>query len=93
MTHEPDGAADTRMPAAFLGHGNPMNALDRNRYTEAWSAFGSSVPRPRAITATSVWQCPRPTTSCPCCVSRVWAPLRTNGLRFSWTDMPWVRYR
>ena len=37
------------MPAAFLGHGSPMNTLDRNRYTEAWAAFGASVPRPRAI--------------------------------------------
>ena len=26
-----------------------MNALDVNRYTEAWSAFGAEVPRPRAI--------------------------------------------
>ena len=41
------------MPAAFLGHGNPMNALERNRYTEAWAAFGSSVPRPRAILCVS----------------------------------------
>ena len=38
-----------RMPAAFLGHGSPMNTLDRNRYTDAWRAFGASVPRPRAI--------------------------------------------
>jgi 4,5-DOPA dioxygenase extradiol len=41
------------MPAAFLGHGNPMNALDTNRYTEAWRAFGRSVPRPRAILVVS----------------------------------------
>jgi 4,5-DOPA dioxygenase extradiol len=37
------------MPAAFIGHGNPMNALDLNRYTAAWRAFGRSVPRPRVI--------------------------------------------
>ena len=41
------------MPAAFLGHGSPMNALDRNRYTGAWRAFGAAVPRPRAILAVS----------------------------------------
>jgi 4,5-DOPA dioxygenase extradiol len=41
--------SDQRMPAAFLGHGSPMNTLERNRYTEAWRAFGASVPRPRAI--------------------------------------------
>lgn len=45
--------ADSVMPAAFIGHGSPMNALDRNRYTAAWAAFGASVPRPRAILAIS----------------------------------------
>ncbi len=37
------------LPAVFFGHGSPMNALERNRYTEAWRAFGASIPRPRAI--------------------------------------------
>ncbi|MGA2293590.1 MAG: 4,5-DOPA dioxygenase extradiol [Acidimicrobiales bacterium] len=37
------------MPAAFIGHGNPMNALEHNRYTRAWSEFGASIPKPRAI--------------------------------------------
>jgi 4,5-DOPA dioxygenase extradiol len=56
---------------AFLGHGNPMNALQQNRYTEAWQLFGRSVPRPRAIlvisahwytNATAVTAMPRPRT-------------------------------
>ena len=34
----------TAMPAAFFGHGNPMNALESNRYTEAWRAFGRACP-------------------------------------------------
>jgi 4,5-DOPA dioxygenase extradiol len=42
-------AAPKPLPAAFLGHGSPMNAVERNRYTEAWRAFGASVARPRAI--------------------------------------------
>jgi 4,5-DOPA dioxygenase extradiol len=37
------------MPAAFIGHGSPMNAIERNRYTEAWAALGRNLPRPRAI--------------------------------------------
>jgi 4,5-DOPA dioxygenase extradiol len=37
------------MPAAFVGHGNPMNALEHNHYTDAWSAFGASMKRPAAI--------------------------------------------
>jgi 4,5-DOPA dioxygenase extradiol len=44
---------DALMPAAFFGHGSPMNALDQNGYTEAWRAFGESLPRPRAILAIS----------------------------------------
>jgi 4,5-DOPA dioxygenase extradiol len=59
------------MPAAFFGHGNPMNALEVNRYTSAWRAFGEAVPRPRAvlvvsahwyINATAVTAMPRPRT-------------------------------
>ena len=41
------------MPAVFFGHGSPMNALEHNRYTEAWQTFGASVPRPRAILVVS----------------------------------------
>jgi 4,5-DOPA dioxygenase extradiol len=40
-------------PSVFLGHGNPMNALNRNRYTEAWGALGREMPRPDAILAIS----------------------------------------
>src|SRR4051794_34891902 len=47
----------TTMPAVFFGHGTPMNALDHNRYTEAWRVFGESVPRPRAILAISAHWC------------------------------------
>ena len=32
-----------QMPAAFLGHGTPMNAIDHNRYSDAWHAFGAGV--------------------------------------------------
>jgi 4,5-DOPA dioxygenase extradiol len=40
-------------PAVFFGHGSPMNALDDNRYTQAWRAFGTAVERPRAILVVS----------------------------------------
>lgn len=43
----------THMPAVFIGHGSPMNTLERNRYTQAWEAFGRTSPRPRAILAIS----------------------------------------
>ena len=38
-----------RMPAIFFGHGNPMNALLSNQYTQAWAAIGASFPRPKAV--------------------------------------------
>ena len=41
------------MPTAFLGHGNPMNAITTTRYTEAWRRFAASCPRPRAILVVS----------------------------------------
>ena len=41
------------MPAAFLGHGDPMNALADNRCTRAWREFGASMPPPRAIVVVS----------------------------------------
>lgn len=43
----------TLMPAAFVGHGSPMNALESNRYTTSWRALGAAVPRPRAILVVS----------------------------------------
>ncbi|HEY5290558.1 MAG TPA: 4,5-DOPA dioxygenase extradiol [Caulobacteraceae bacterium] len=42
-----------RMPALFIGHGSPMNALERNGYTEAWRTLGRQLPRPRAIVVVS----------------------------------------
>lgn len=37
------------MPTVFFGHGNPMNALSRNRFTDGWSSLGASLPKPRAV--------------------------------------------
>jgi len=33
-----------RMPALFVGHGNPMNALLVNPYTQRWAALGTTLP-------------------------------------------------
>src|SRR5690348_7992942 len=47
------------MPAVFFGHGNPMNALARNAYTEGWTAVGRAIPRPKAILCVSAhWYVP-----------------------------------
>ncbi len=47
------------MPAIFFGHGNPMNAVEHNAWTDGWAAIGKSIPRPRAILSISAhWYLP-----------------------------------
>lgn len=41
------------MPAIFFGHGNPMNALLSNPYTQAWRSIGEKTQRPKAILSIS----------------------------------------
>ena len=43
----------TTMPAAFIGHGSPMNTLEDNRFTESWRQLGDVVPTPRAVLVVS----------------------------------------
>ncbi|NUO73994.1 MAG: 4,5-DOPA dioxygenase extradiol [Frateuria sp.] len=43
----------TPLPAAFIGHGSPMNTLESNRFTRQWRALGQALPRPRAILCVS----------------------------------------
>lgn len=47
------------IPALFVGHGNPMNIIWRNGWTEGWTALGATLPRPSAILAVSAhWYIP-----------------------------------
>jgi len=48
-----------QMPAIFFGHGNPMNALSQNAWTDGWAGIGESIPRPKAILCISAhWYVP-----------------------------------
>ena len=60
-----------RMPALFVGHGSPMNTLERNGFTNAWRTIGERLPKPRGLVvvsahwffgATAVTAMPRPRT-------------------------------
>lgn len=46
-----------RMPALFLGHGSPMNAIEDNEYRRSWQALGSEFglkwPKPQLILCVS----------------------------------------
>lgn len=46
-----------KMPALFIGHGSPMNALEDNEFTESWQELARSIPQPKAILAISAhWE-------------------------------------
>ena len=42
-----------RMPALFIGHGSPENALADNAYTRHLARLGRELPRPRAVLVVS----------------------------------------
>ena len=42
-----------RMPVLFVGHGNPMNAIEQNEFSAAWKNIGAAIERPRAILCVS----------------------------------------
>ncbi len=46
-------------PALFLAHGNPMNALRANRFTDDWRHFVKNRHPPRAILCVSAHWCTR----------------------------------
>lgn len=60
----------SRMPAVFIGHGSPMNAITDNPFRSAWQALGSELPRPRAVLCVSAhWETAAPmvcTADPPC---------------------------
>jgi 4,5-DOPA dioxygenase extradiol len=45
------------MPVLFIGHGNPMNAIEDSEFTEGWRRAAQVMSRPRAILCISAhWE-------------------------------------
>jgi 4,5-DOPA dioxygenase extradiol len=42
-----------KMPVLFMGHGSPMNALEKNEFTSEWARTAAALPKPRAILCVS----------------------------------------
>jgi 4,5-DOPA dioxygenase extradiol len=48
---------DAMMPALFVGHGSPMNAIEDNEFSRAWQEAARQIPIPKAILCISAhWE-------------------------------------
>lgn len=46
-----------KMPLLFLGHGNPMNAIEENEFVTGFRKLGTELPKPNAILCISAhWE-------------------------------------
>ncbi len=46
-----------RMPVIFFGHGSPMNAIEKNEFSETWKDIGRKIEKPTAILCISAhWE-------------------------------------
>jgi 4,5-DOPA dioxygenase extradiol len=55
LSNSPDSAA--KMPALFLGHGSPMNAIEENEFVRGFREVGKTIPKPEAILCVSAhWE-------------------------------------
>jgi 4,5-DOPA dioxygenase extradiol len=55
LAASPDTGAT--MPALFIGHGNPMNAIEDTEFSRAWAALARTLPRPKAVLCVSAhWE-------------------------------------
>ena len=48
-TQERKDISTARMPVLFVGHGSPLNAIEKNPFTQMLNDLGTKLPRPRAI--------------------------------------------
>ena len=49
--------AGDKMPAVFVGHGSPTNAIEDNEFSRAWIEAGKALPTPKAILCISAhWE-------------------------------------
>ncbi len=45
------------MPVLFIGHGNPMNAIEKNEFSDKWFSLTQSLPKPKSVVCISAhWE-------------------------------------
>jgi 4,5-DOPA dioxygenase extradiol len=40
---------EVKLPALFVGHGSPMNAIEDNEFSQTWAKFGREILKPKAV--------------------------------------------
>jgi 4,5-DOPA dioxygenase extradiol len=51
--------SDVKMPTFFVGHGSPLNAIEDNEFSRAWTNAGQILPKPKAVLCISAhWETP-----------------------------------
>lgn len=57
LNHLSNFAPTERMPALFLGHGSPMNAIEENEFVKGFRKIGREIEKPKAILCISAhWE-------------------------------------
>ena len=52
-----DSEMSKSMPVLFVGHGSPMNAIEKSRFAETWRKIGGTLPKPSTILCISAhWE-------------------------------------
>jgi len=52
-----NNSSTERMPALFVGHGSPMNAIEYNEFAKGWKTITANIPTPTAILCISAhWE-------------------------------------
>lgn len=50
-------SSDVKMPVLFLGHGNPMNAIEENEFVQGFRSIAKEIPTPKQILVISAhWE-------------------------------------
>ena len=73
LPNRKDQQPSPRLPVLFVGHGNPMNAVQDDEYRHSWESlgrdFGSRLPQPQLVLCISArsrsWRIRAMTTTCP----------------------------